>query len=318
MGEKMKTKSILIIIIIGTMIFAVASAYANEKITIVDDAKRKVEAPVRPKRIVVLNSSNMEMLYAVGGKAIGRPESTGMPKTLLNKVKNLPSVGETPNPNVEKIVSLKPDLVIGVNVSFHHQIIPPLEKAGIPVLLFSINNYEDILNKLRLFGTITGNKEKAEAVIKGIERRVAEVKNKIKNATHKESPKLVILWGSTHSFNMALPNSFVGNIVEMLGGENIAKDIKPLNTMPQYAALSLEFVMSKDPDVILVITHGYDDKVKEKLKREIMSHPAWKEMRAVKEGRLYILPYELFGVNPAIRVADAVEHIAKIMYPKAF
>jgi iron complex transport system substrate-binding protein len=117
---------------------------------------------------------------------------------------------------------------------------------------------------------------------------------------------------------MALPNSFVGNIVEMLGGENIAKDIKPLNTMPQYAALSLEFVMSKDPDVILVITHGYDDKVKEKLKREIMSHPAWKEMRAVKEGRLYILPYELFGVNPAIRVADAVEHIAKIMYPKAF
>lgn len=117
---------------------------------------------------------------------------------------------------------------------------------------------------------------------------------------------------------MALPNSFVGNIVEMLGGDNIAKDIKPLNTMPQYAALSLEFVMSKDPDVILVITHGYDDKVKEKLKREIMSHPAWKEMRAVKEGRLYILPYELFGVNPAIRVADAVEHIAKIMYPKAF
>jgi iron complex transport system substrate-binding protein len=314
----MKDKGIVKIILMAAMIFIAASAQADEKITIVDDAKRSVEIPAKPKRIVVLNASNLEMLYAVGGKAIGRPESTGIPKPLFNKVKDLSSVGETPNPSVEKIVSLKPDLVIGVNVSFHHQIIPPLEKAGIPILLLSINNYDDILNKLRIYGTITGNKEKAVSVIKGIERRVAEIKNKIKRTSHKEPPKVVILWGSTQSFNMALPASFVGNVVEMLGGENIAKDVKPLNTMPQYAALSPEFVLSKDPDVMLVITHGYDDKVKEKLKREIINHPAWKELRAVKEGRLYILPYELFGVNPAVRVADAVEHVARLLYPKTF
>ncbi len=105
---------------------------------------------------------------------------------------------------------------------------------------------------------------------------------------------------------MALPSSFVGNIVEMLGGDNIAKDAKPLNTMPQYAPLSVEYVINKDPDIMFVITHGYDDKVKEKFKREIMGHPAWKELRAIKEGRLYILPYELFGVNPATRVAANV------------
>jgi len=317
----MKLKDLMPIIvsamIIAALVFA-AISFADTKTTIVDDAKRSVKIPVSPQRIVVLNSSNMEMLYAVGGMAVGRPESTGMPAALLNKVKSLPSVGETPNPSVEKIVSLKPDLVIGVNVMFHHAIIPPLEKAGIPMVLLSINSYDDILNKLRIYGTITGNKKKAEAVVKGIEKRVAEVKNKIKKTSQKESPKVVILWGSTQSFNMSLPSSFVGNIVEMLGGNNIAKDVKPLNTMPQYAPLSPEYVMSKNPDVMLVITHGDGDKVKEKFKREITQHPAWKELRAVKEGRLYMLPYELFGVNPAVRVADAVAHIARLMYPEAF
>jgi iron complex transport system substrate-binding protein len=314
----MRNNIILKTIVMAAMIFIAAHANAIEKITIVDDTKRSVKIPVSPQRIVVLNSSNMEMLYAVGGKAVGRPESTGMPTALLNKVKSLPSVGETPNPSVEKIVSLKPDLVIGVNVMFHHAIIPPLEKAGIPMVLLSINSYDDILNKLRIYGTITGNKKKAEAVVKGIEKRVAEIKNKIKKRYQKESPKVVILWGSTQSFNMSLPSSFVGNIVEILGGDNIARDVKPLNAMPQYAPLSPEYVMSKDPDVMLVITHGDGDKVKEKFKREITRHPAWKELRAVKEGRLFILPYELFGVNPAVRVADAVAHIARLMYPEAF
>lgn len=313
----MREKIIIKTILMAAMFFIAAYAHALEKITIVDDAKRSVTIPARPQRIVVLNGSNLEMLYAVGGKAVGRPESTGMPKELLMKVKTLPSVGETPNPNVEKIVSLKPDLVIGVNVSFHHQIIPPLQTAGIPILLLSINNYDDILNKLRLFGEITGNQKRAETVIKGIEKRVEAIRNKVKNVSQKP-PKVVILWGSTQSFNMALPNSFVGNIVDMLGADNIAKELKPLNTLPQYAALSPEFVLSKDPDAVLVITHGYGDKVKEKLKREIMDHPAWKGMRAVKEDRIYILPYELFGVNPSIRVADAIEHIARLLYPGAF
>ena len=124
---------------------------AADKITVTDDAKRKVEMPAKPQRIVVLNSSNLELLYAVGGQAIGRPESTGMPEYLATKVKHLPSVGETPNPNIEKIVSLAPDLVIGVNVMFHHAIIPPLEKAKIPVLLLSINSYKDILDNLASF-----------------------------------------------------------------------------------------------------------------------------------------------------------------------
>lgn len=288
-----------------------AISFAGEKIIVTDDAKRRVEVPLKPQRIVVLNSSNMEMLYAVGGKAIGRPESTGMPEYLALKIKNLPSVGETPNPNIEKIVSLSPDLVIGVNVGFHHAIIPVMERAGIPVLLLSINSFQDIMDKLRFYGELTGNTEKAKKIIDDIQTRVNKA---AKKAMAHKPPKVVIIWGSTQSFNMALPNSFVGNLVEIAGGVNIASGLKPLQTMPQYAAISMEYVLAKDPDMVFLITHGDDDKVSAKFKNEIQGHPAWKGLRAVKEGKVYTLPYGLFGVNPAVRVADAIEHLAKLMY----
>lgn len=316
MGHITKAKYMAVLIGAAVLLIVLtiaAISYADVKLVIFDDAKRRVEIPVKPKRIVVLNSSNLELLYAVGGEAVGRPESTGMPKELYERVKNLPSVGETPNPNIEKIISLNPDLVIGVNVSFHHAIIPPIEKAQIPIILLSINSYKDILDKLEIYGRLTGNHEKAAGIISDIKKKAADVQKMAQNYRKK---KVVIIWGSTQSFNMALPASFVGNLVEMLGGVNIAVGSKPITSMPQYAPLSMEYVLSKDPDVILLITHGYDDKVSAKFKKELERHPVWKGLRAVREGRIYQLPYSLFGVNPAIRVNDAIEHLAGLLYPE--
>jgi len=301
--------SAVILIVLSTAVIS----YASAKTVILDDTKRRVEIPERPKRIVVLNSSNLELLYAVGGKAIGRPESTGMPKELYEKVKHLPSVGETPNPNIEKIVALNPDLVIGVNVSFHHAIIPPLEKAKIPVLLLSLNSYKDILDKLAIYGRITGNHKKASNIIAGIKGKTEVIRKRIEDYTKK---KVVIIWGTTESFNMALPTSFIGNLVEMLGGINIAVGSKAIASMPQYAPLSMEYILSKDPDVVLLITHGYADKVLDKFKKEIENHSAWKGLRTVREGKVYQLPYHLFGVNPAVRVTDAIEHLVGLLYPE--
>ncbi len=315
----MKLKDLIPVIvsavIITALVFAAISFADIKKMTIVDDAKRSVEIPLKPKRIVVLNPSNMELLYAVGGRAVGRPDSRGMPRELYRRVKGLPSVGQTPNPNVEKIVSLSPDLLIGINVAFHHAIIPAIDRAGIPFILLSINSYKDILDKLRFYGDLTGNKDKAFKIITGIEKRVADIKKKVSG--HKPK-KVAIIWGSTESFNMALPTSFVGNIVDMLGGINIASGASPLLGMTQFSPFSMEYLLAKDPDVIFVITHGDYDKASKKFIRELEGHPAWKGLRAAREKRLHLLPFELFGVNPAVRAADAVEHIARLMYPEVF
>jgi iron complex transport system substrate-binding protein len=196
---------------------------------------------------------------------------------------------------------------------FHHAIIPALEKAKIPVLLLSINSYKDILDKLRFYGEITGNNKKAVEIISRIEKKVSVIK---KTVSSYKPPRVVIIWGSPQSFNMALKNSFVGNLVEMLGGINIADDAKPLQSMPQYAPLSLEYVLAKKPDMIFLITHGNDEKVAEKFKKEIEEHPAWKGLDAVRAGRVHVLPYQLFGVNPAVRVTEAIEHISHLLYPE--
>ena len=306
---------IVALVLVAVFLLFSGTAYSAEKRIVIDDAERSVEIPLKPKRIVVLNPSNMELLYAVGGRAVGRPDSRGMPRELYEKVKGLPSVGQTPNPNVEKIVSLYPDLLIGINVAFHHAIIPAIDRARIPFILLSINSYEDILDKLRFYGTLIDNEEKAFEIITGIERRVADIKERV--SMH-EPKRVAIIWGSPESFNMALPASFAGNLIDILGGVNIASGVKPLLGMSQFAPLSMEYLLAKDPDVIFIITHGDHEKVSGKLVRELERHPAWKGLRAVREKRLHVLPYKLFGVNPATRVADAVEHIARLMYPEVF
>lgn len=288
-------------------------AYSTEQtVTMIDDAERKVEFPLNPARIITLNTSNMELLYAVGGKTVARPDSRSIPQALYEQVKHLPSIGQTPNPNVEKIVSLEPDLVIGINMAFHHAVIPPIERAGIPFLMLSINSYADILEKLKFYGKLTGNQQKASEVITTIEQRVAGIKAKVST---KKPVKTAVVWGSPESFNMALPTSFAGNLVYLLGGINIAEGITPLLGRSQFAPLSMEYLLIKDPDVVLMITHGDHTKVAQKMVRELENHPAWQRLRAVQEKRLHVLPYQLFGVNPATRVGDAVEHIANLMYP---
>lgn len=315
MNKNYFTSNIMLILLAMVALFALPStAWAAEQmVTIVDDADRSVEIPLSPVRIIALNASNMELLYAVGGEAVARPDSRGMPPSLYKQVNHLPSIGQTPNPNVEKIVSLSPDLVIGINMAFHHAVIPAIERAGIPFILLSINSYADILEKLQFYGKLTGNQAAASEIIAGIEQRVAELRAATISA---EPVRTAIVWGSPESFNMALPASFAGNLVDLLGGINIAAGVKPLLGRSQFAPLSMEYLLMKDPDVILMITHGDHSKVANKMVRDLEKHPAWKRLRAVEEKRLHILPYQLFGINPATRVGKAVEHIAHLMYPQ--
>ncbi len=308
-------KLTILLLVVSFLCWSSVIYAAEQIITMTDDAKRKVEFPLNPARIITLNTSNMELLYAVGGRTVGRPDSRGIPPALYEQVKHLPSIGQTPNPNVEKIVSLEPDLVIGINMAFHHAVIPVIERAGIPFLLLSINNYADILEKLQFYGELTGNQQKSSEIIATIEQRVAELKARVAN---QKPVKTAIVWGSPESFNMALPESFAGNLVYLLGGINVADGVTPLLGRSQFAPLSMEYLLSKDPDVVLVITHGDHTKVGKKMVRELEKHPAWKRLRAVQEKRLHILPYQLFGVNPATRVGDAFAYIANLMYPELF
>lgn len=284
-----------------------------EKRVVTDAARRQVAIPARPQRVVALNASNVDLYCAAGGTLVGRPTTAALPAALLAKIKDIPAVGETPSPNIEQIVALKPDLVLGVNVAFHHALVPAFEKAGIPILLQDLPTYRQVLATLRFYGELTGHPEQAQEAVARIESRVDKAKAR---SAGKAPVRVLVVWGSPESFQMALPASFTGDLLTLLGAKNVAEGQTPSAPNMPYVPLSLEFVARANPDAVLLITHGADAQVGDKFRKELAEHQAWQGLKAVKEGRVHKLPYLLFAVNPGTQVGEAVEHLASLLYPE--
>ncbi|HIU64927.1 MAG TPA: ABC transporter substrate-binding protein [Candidatus Avacidaminococcus intestinavium] len=282
---------------------------AAQTITVVDSVGRSVVIPEKPQRVIILNPSNIEIYYAAGGTTIAKPLSTSYNAELKEKLASLPETGIIHSPNLEKILSLQPDLIIGTDVPYHHAIIPPLEAAGIPILINSINSYEDVLRTLDLFGQLAGTESSAQQKKEAV---MAEYKKVQTAAQNKQPPRSLIIFGAPNSFSMATKKSFSGNLVESLGGGNIADEVS--DSYDAYVSLSMEYVTRKDPEVIFVITMGDADKAIESLRRDLRENPIWHDISAVRNNRIYQLPANLFTVNPGTQLAEAMTILSSYMY----
>lgn len=271
--------------------------------TLIDSTGTEVHIPAEPKRIVFLNASNLEIFAAIGGKAVGKATSNSYPEDIKEALKDIPEVGNIHAPNLEKILSLHPDLVVGTNVPFHTVIRKPLEMAGIPLYLNMINSYEDVLSSIDEFGRFAGKEQEAAAKRAEIEREYAELTKDVKPGS---GPRTLIIFGAPDSFNMATFKSFSGDMVERLGGVNIAAEAD--NTKDSsFIPLSMEYVAKKDPEVVLLITMGGSKKILDKLRANMEENVIWHDVSAVKNKRVYVLPPALFTVNPGTHTIQAMK-----------
>ncbi|MGL5514265.1 MAG: ABC transporter substrate-binding protein [Sporomusa sp.] len=290
-----------------------AVSQAADRYVVTDAAGRQVEIPRRPKRVVILNASNLEMFYAVGGTVVGRPTTEALPPVVKEAVREVPAVGLASNPNIEQIIGLSPDLILGVNMPFHHNLIPVLDKAGIPILLQSIERYQQIIDTLQFYGELAGRPEQAQTVIAEIQSKCQSVIDRNKN---RPAPSVLIVFGSPASFNMATDSSFPGDLVNRLGAVNVVGQYDGSVSQMGYVPLSMEYVAKQNPDMIFLITHNSDAKVNSKLQNELADHPAWRGLKAVADNKVYVLPYNLFAVNPGTQVGDAMTVLAGFLYPE--
>ncbi|MDF2874357.1 MAG: btuF 1 [Sporomusa sp.] len=265
----------------------------------------------RSLRLIALNASNVDLYYAAGGQLIGRPTTMALPPELMEKIKDVPAVGETPCPNIEQIIALKPDLVLATDIHLRQPVVSTLEKAGIPVYLQRLDSFQQISQALRFYGELTDHPAQASQVIDRLDNRLQQAQAKSKN---KPAPRVLIIWGSLENFYMALPNSFTGDLIGRLNAINVAEGVAT-QAMP-YAPLSLEFTGQTEPDLILLISHSYEQKVSDKIRNELMVHPTWQKLKAVQQNQVYQLPYQLFAVNPASRVDAAIDYLSKLFYPE--
>lgn len=279
---------------------------------ITDDMGRNVRLAEKPRRVVVLSTSLLNMADALDGELAGRATVKAEDAELPERYAAVPDVGPVYNVSVEKIMELQPDLVVASEVQ-HQKLVSLLEQNGIPVIALRSKTYDDVKRNLAVFGTIYGKKETAEA-------RAAEMDEAIEAIVAKapqNHKKVAIIHATPSSVTVQLETSIAGCTAKMLHLDNVAADAQTSGTMEK-VPYSMEALAAKDPDIIFFTSMGPAEKIEERIRQDVMANPAWATLRAVKAGKVYVLPERYFLLNPGLDYPDAVAYMARLAYPEVF
>lgn len=276
--------------------------------TEIDKTGTSVVMPAHPKRVVILNTANIDMYLAVEGTIVGRMDAASLTGDLREKVKDIPSVGNTYNPDIEKIISLHPDLVIGMNIANHIKLREALTAANIPLYINDLDSFEDVNRSLQLFGELTNHPDISKMQIEKINTVFANYQAKIKDKPH---PKTLLLLGTPGNLNVSTDRSFSGKLLDSLGANNIGKYI---GGDAPYVPLSLEFIQEQNPERIIFVVMYPDPSIKESFVKEMQSNPSWQHVQAVKTDQIHYVPGGLFALNPGTRITQTLELMYKALY----
>lgn len=274
---------------------------AGFPVELTDDLGRKVTIDKKPERIVSLAPSNTEILFALGlrEEVVGITEFCDYPEEAKFKEK----IGGFSDPNVEKIVELKPGLVLATGM--HQKILGDLEEVDLRVFVLDPRSIDDVLGNIEVVGELTGKKETAESLVAEMKKKIDGVKKKVAGLSGEEKPLVYYeVWNDP--IMTVGPGALVYEIIQVAGGKNIAADAQE-----EYPKLSLEVLIEKNPQVIIASKGSMGDpgKVKER--------KGWEDISAVKEGKVYIIDEDKV-VRAGPRVVDGLVEVAKILHPELF
>ena len=279
------------------------SAYA----TVTDDNGRTVTFDKKPERIVVTSASFLEPLYAVGGSVVGRPESkTKVPP----EAKEVPRIGRVYQIDAEKVIALKPDLVI-LNKGMNEKLIDTLNANYIKTLVLDMKSYDDVKREIGTFAALTGEKAKGDALVHKMDADIEAVRTSIPQ----EKKRVAIIHSTGQGLSVQLDGSIAGNIANILGWENTAAGMPALDKNPDAAPYSMETLVAQNPDIIFVTSMGEEAEIRASMEAMFAESPAWQSVAAIRDGRVYYLPQEMFLFSPGIEYPEAVKYMARLVYP---
>lgn len=274
-------------------------------ISVTDFADRTVTLEDVPEKVVALSNGDVDIVYALGNEVVGRPNSNG--PIAIKEAENAEEVGSTHSIDIEKITALQPDVVLAGH-PMNMKDVPAIEGTGAQVILSGASSVDDIKKQVALFGELLGKVDKSNEIISDIDKKIEEIQAE----QSEDKPRVLLVYGAPGTNMAALPNSLSGNLLELAGGENIASDYPGLDSYPQYAQLNTERIIESNPEVILLMSHGNPEEVKDSFMNEMKKNAGWKDLDAVKNERFIILPSDLFGTNPGTRVTESLEFLQKI------
>lgn len=250
-----------------------------------------------PEKIISVAPNMTELLFALnmGENLIGRSDYCDYPEEALN----VESMGSLQTPDVEKMISLSPDLVI-VSDMIDDQLVDKLKNVGISVLLVEdVTNIDQVYDMMTMVGAAVNKNNEMASLIEDMKETIHSVETAVADL---EAPSVyyVVSYGE---YGDATPggDTFMHGLITAAGGDNIGKNISGWT-------INLEEIIEKDPDVIILPPY-YDG--------AFQTADHYKDLTAVKEGRVYVIDTNMCD-RQGYRNAEAVETLAKIFHPEAF
>jgi len=264
-----------------------------------------LHAQSAPQRIISIIPSTTEMLFAMGAgsRVIGVGNFDRYPPEALAR----PKVGGLIDPDIERIISLKPDLVVvyGTQSDLRTQ----LDRARIPIFLYQHAGLPDITTTIRQLGARIGSVKESSALADRIEAEIADVRKRVAG---RPRPRTLLVFGRDAETLRGIYASgaigFLHDMLEAAGGTNVFSDVKR-----QSIQATSELAVARAPDVILEI--GID--TASTTGRNLAAWNALPSIPAVRNKRIY----ELRGdgmMNPGPRIGASVRRVAEVLHPEAF
>jgi iron complex transport system substrate-binding protein len=261
-----------------------------------------------PQRIISLVPATTEMLFVMG--AGGRIAGVSNYDRFPPEVEKLPRVGGLIDPNVERLISLKPDLVIVYDTQTDLK--QQLERAGIPMFRYVHRGLPDITETLRALGERVGSKAAADAAANRIEQQLAAIRARVAG---RPKPTTLLVFGrdpgALRHIDASAGYGFLHDALELAGGADVLGDLKQ-----QSADVSSEMILQRAPQVILELHYG-DSLKREHIEDERRIWNVLASVPAVKNNRVYLLTGDEF-VIPGPRIVIAVDRFARTLHPEAY
>jgi iron complex transport system substrate-binding protein len=261
-----------------------------------DDFGTVIDLRRAPARIVSLNPTTTEILFALGAsnRLIGRSQWDVFP----DSARTVPSLGQALRPNVEAIIAAKPDLVVLYASNDNRPAFDRLRQAGITTVAFKIDSIEQFARDTRLIGRMTGDSTRAATLVDSIEATLARVRAATASLPH---PTVFI-----HAWDKPIiaigGGSFMSQLLEIAGARNSYADIAAPS-----APVTLEDIVQRNPDYVMASPVSAP---------KIGTSASWRTIPAVRSGHLLVYDTVLVG-RPSVMLGMAAVSLAKLLHPGA-
>lgn len=249
-----------------------------------------------PRRIVSLNPSTTELLFAIGagGRLVGRTTYDRWPEAALS----IPDLGPGLRPNVESVLAARPDLVLLYASDDNRDAARRLRAAGVATAAYRVDRIADFRRVTLALGALTGDSVAARATVDSVGATIERVR-----AATTSLPRPTVFWPLYDQPLLATGGgSFLNELIDIAGGSNVYGFLK--EPSPR---ITVEDLLERDPEIILLSPES---------RARYVADPRWRALRAVRGDRLLAVDTMLV-YRPGPRLGEAARSVARLLHPDA-